>query len=78
MEWQPIETAPKDGTKVILYNGNRAASAQWFDKFEKCENDQFPQTGWFEGISYGYHCFFYSPTHWIPLPEPPNQESNET
>lgn len=80
-EWQPIETAPKDGTYIILYqpdfkdeNTVRQArkpremriSTGFFDYYEK--------RGWFEfqsGDGYEYQENQIFPTHWMPLPNPP-------
>jgi hypothetical protein len=67
-EWQPIETAPKDGTKVIL---NGIGESGW-------NNDNIKE---FEIVATGYFKFklwqtgsiwrWKTPTHWMPLPEPP-------
>ena len=53
--WMPIETAPKDGTRVLLSIRE-------------------------DGLTIGYYCggawiyqesSWHNPTHWHPLPEPP-------
>jgi hypothetical protein len=57
MEWQPIETAPKDGSFVIVRLGNSEVfSAQW------------TQNGWHAASDIGW----VRATHWMPLPAPPN------
>jgi hypothetical protein len=58
--WQPIETAPKDGTIVLVWDGENMAVADWV------EFPYRPGGGWMEGIE-----VFSDPTHWMPLPEPP-------
>jgi hypothetical protein len=74
-EWQPIETAPKDGTRVIVaFRNNCVTIARWSDACAFESNDEGPH--WVE-----WECddHFYSshltgpnePTHWMPLPEPP-------
>lgn len=77
MKWQPIETAPKDGTKVDLW-------AQLVPLGAQASNEmRFPNCRWDE--HYGAHhpdvefahkwsgCpSSYVPTHWMPLPEPPH------
>lgn len=66
-EWQPIETAPKDGTIVLLYipwmSGYDVVSASWgyaswclTQAGTRCESADA------DG----------SATHWMPLPEPPD------
>ena len=62
-EWQPIETAPKDGTKFFGYNGFVRRDVMWSDK-----RQGFDVNG-FSPMNRGY-------THWMPqpeqfLPEPP-------
>ena len=62
-EWQPIETAPKDGTVVLIYSpadGVMSSHLHW---------------GNWQGMvwrSVGHVDFERSkPTHWMPLPAPP-------
>ena len=66
--WQPIETAPKDGTNVLLLNraGNMACG-MWMES-------RGLGTGWFLRGGSGPDLFFnyhHGPTHWMPLPEAP-------
>lgn len=62
-EWMPIETAPKDGTRVLLYRGGFAESmaVAWFSCMEFNDDCWIPMNG----------SVFPEPTHWMPLPEPP-------
>lgn len=67
-EWQPIETAPKDGTPVLLYEPSEDPTvhvAEWgIGDWHLCDFDP------------GYDLVqrAVNPTHWMPLPEPPNHE----
>ena len=74
--WQPIETAPKDGTDVLLYSPDAISDAMighWVDGFGPPgdggawwpDNDsaRFPIDAW--------------PTHWQPLPPPPALPAKE-
>lgn len=72
--WQPIEMAPKDGTKVLVWfselYGGMVDVALWSeDKFAKK-----PRPYW-SGIAeriYGVRAFREgAPTHWMPLPAAP-------
>lgn len=69
-EWRPIETAPKDGTEVIL-------------RFVVRDGDTRPVealNGWYDGswrrICYSTYSYRYfslgDVTHWMPLPKPPS------
>lgn len=63
--WQPIETAPKDGTIIDLWrNGERLTGYRW--------KEQARNTGFFEGIPYGLSCV-RDASHWMPLPVPPQE-----
>jgi hypothetical protein len=60
-EWQPIETAPKDGTWCLIWLIYNAAVVAFWD-----EEDQ----GWY-GI--GNKIKPDEVTHWMPMPEPPKE-----
>jgi hypothetical protein len=60
MEWQLIETAPTDGTVVMLFD----PVLFWPTPGEHVTIDE--GFGW-RSINYGW----IDPTHWMPLPEPP-------
>lgn len=73
MEWQPIETAPKDGTSVLLgcdYDrlGKARVTLAWWDG--KWLESQY----WNECEEEWEDCTVqFRPTHWMPLPEPPTK-----
>lgn len=61
-EWQDIETAPKDGTRCILFQGGRKV----------CMGEYVPkQWEWAVEGWKNTNGNFFNPTHWMPLPEPP-------
>lgn len=63
MNWQPLETAPKDGTFVLMYRNGTVDTARWYDDW------MFGRSAWGNGSwSYPDHAL---PSHWMPLPEPP-------
>lgn len=66
--WQPIETAPKDGTRFLGANDEGISITSWSDMWNGTWTDEASTTddghGW-----YGHDNWI--PTHWMPLPEPP-------
>lgn len=80
MNWQPIETAPRDGIWILLCGGSpnddtcygdegrRPAVGQWTTKCNGHEVEGHWQHCWYDG---GYYGEYENPTHWQPLPEPP-------
>lgn len=82
-EWKGIESAPKDGTEIILRNGMRVTSGSW-QQWADTES-HYDDAGNFIGTttvdcgaewcSYdGGFCDDDMPTQWMPLPEPPKDE----
>lgn len=66
--WQSIETAPKDGTRVLIIL-DECNQERWVDiaKYGK-ERPLGCHTNWQNGYGQGYS---WRPTHWMPLPKPP-------
>ena len=66
-KWQPIETAPKDGTKILAFDPSLfgICLAIWY------------QGGWYVSEESqdgsGYEDMPIS--HWMPLPPPPEKET---
>lgn len=63
--WQPIETAPRDGTLIDLWAGERIANCAW----------NVPSKCWAERVGAGFGgkhwAVVNNPTHWMPLPAAP-------
>ena len=73
-EWQPIETAPKDGTPMLLFYPilgvcfgcwDHIGTADWWIADSVGEDPS------------GWRCPYQEddmePTHWMPLPAPPKE-----
>lgn len=83
--WQPIETAPKDVKVLVAYQnrlGNwRVVTAcyhtqlDWSDDYLRDDDDEseYAPEGWYEESesSETIYCTDCPPTHWMPLPAPP-------
>lgn len=77
--WQPIDTAPKDGTVVLVWwpigdypSGNHefASFVDFGGKVPEGTFDGKPyRNGWCNDRDGAY--LPVEPTHWMPLPEPP-------
>ncbi len=77
-EWQPIETAPKDGTWILIYGSvddegerRKISVAQYTNYLNGGETDWHWQFAWYDG---GYCGLVDEATHWMPLPEPPKND----
>lgn len=73
--WLPIETAPKDGTRIILRCPNIGAIEGWWDCVDGGGFEEGPPIFWWttenDLIIFGDGSYD-DPTHWMPLPPPPN------
>lgn len=71
MEWQPIETAPKDGSWVVILVYEE--SADW------CKDDYpngvpYAEVSRYADEGYWQSDSIYSPTYWMPLPAAPEEK----
>lgn len=74
MKWQPIDTAPKDGEKILLYVPNIKFPQYSKISIGKWDNDKYvkkPRPYWDYGELRVTDMRNKQPTHWMPLPEPP-------
>ncbi len=74
--WQPIETAPKDGTRIL---GRRPYAETFTGKLRHLTLKTFwgktshvPLYGWNHGNDVE-NMNLWEPTRWMPLPEPPKE-----
>jgi len=66
--WQPISTAPKDGTVIVAWGrGDGPGSQQWVEKVCYWEAPPGLQSCWTFDVD-GCKC---EPEGWMPLPSPP-------
>lgn len=74
MKWEPIETAPKDGTPILVTNGIGVFDAYWERRGAITQTDS---PGWVDGETDKYEdlVVFHTLTHWMPLPSPPQAQS---
>lgn len=72
--WLPIDSAPKDGTTVLLYSNKNGLG------WDVVGYGRYEKLGIIEGwISGGFsetpgNLGLAHPTHWMPLPTPPKNE----
>lgn len=77
--WQPIETAPKNGTEIWLYRedcgaflGRWIAPCEFLNEAEYEGDQGWDECDWFfADFVRGGRVTDGAPTHWIPLPTPP-------
>lgn len=74
--WQPIETAPKDGTRILLFFNKRYCRGM--------RNDEVILGFWHQpgnpahkGFWTGWGSGRATATHWMPLPAPPAMEEGK-
>lgn len=61
LTWQPIATAPKDGTAILLWKANRAIVEGWWSN-----GGSFAMPHWSTPTN------LWQPTHWMPKPPAPD------
>lgn len=63
-DWQPIESAPKDGTRVLLWIEPTKIAMPFMWGNGRWHGDDFPLN-------------MATATHWMPLPDAPKGQSND-
>ena len=78
MDWEPIETAPKDGTRVLIVDGDGNIDLCGYQEsfytrqeFVRKAKDGDVYKTITEEDGYWESEITFSPTHWMPLPNPP-------
>lgn len=65
-EWNDILSAPLDGRRIIAW------AKEWTGP---CTAQYYGARGW--GLDSDLPAFLYQPTHWLPLPAPPQSPAKE-
>lgn len=65
--WLPIETAPKDGTAILVSEGRFCWCVEWNEEFDWWAVD--------DNKLGPFRLRGAAPTHWQPLPTPPKEQS---
>jgi len=84
MRWQPIETAPRDGTLVLVCNtldngtitsiDGKIAVARYAYHLDGLEESIWEYGTYYSENSAGNQgAYVISATHWMPLPKPPEE-----
>ena len=66
-DWKPIETAPRDGTQILVEDLSVACIVAWWSSMHSAFVWIHPDLCQSEGTAY------LNPTHWMPLPPPPER-----
>lgn len=81
MKWQSIETAPKDRTPILAWNGKFVSEALW-----EPDVDDNGHVGWCYSTFYNCECYGNynsydkdaQPIHWMHLPGAPSLVTEES
>lgn len=74
-EWKTIESAPKDGTIILLYENNKdgmelgccGVGVGFWMYQDPWKGEEY----WAD--AYSMDLLMDNPTHWMPLPQPPKE-----
>ncbi len=69
LDWRPIDTAPKDGTEILVAHNGAVSAAFWVDTTTYTDEEVLVNGYW--SVHVTTHCDETRLTHWMPLPEPP-------
>ncbi len=66
--WRPLDTAPKDGTRVLLYLPKPLGKTHIVIGHWQTRNDEAPR--WSLELDSAHQEMPPEPSHWMPLPSP--------
>jgi hypothetical protein len=72
--WRPVETAPQDGTDILLTDGRVVTYGGWITDMDQGADyeGQLHCAGWWSVAG------DVTPTHWMPLPAAPAAQAAES
>ena len=77
-DWQPIETAPKDGTRILVWATTRPPHYEDQNYIETILNgkhvEEVQPAAWLEEYGEWELHYIGTPLFWMPLPKPPVQQ----
>jgi len=73
MDWQPIETAPRDGTPFLALNQFSDKEEPEVIQVQVWDDNEQGLVRYIPFVKRGISrpCIHLYPTHWMPLPQPP-------
>jgi hypothetical protein len=72
--WQDIASAPRDGTRILLWRKGYCSVGEWDDDMGGA---WLAKAGLFTALDGGECEVRLNPTHWMPLPAAPNQAASD-
>jgi len=86
MNWQPISSAPKDGTSILIARVGEDVGCDQFEITQWCVMERFHwelvEGEVYRKVQDAPHEFWngngHRATHWMPLPPPPSVEDGES
>lgn len=76
-QWMPIETAPKDGTPVLIWGATLCVPGEMVVGIRSDEHDDLELWDIHDGKHGPHRLRGPSPTHWMPLPAAPGAQPSQ-
>lgn len=74
-EWMPISSAPRDGTRILLFNGREVSAGAWMPvRKNDPDAEKYPWSVYDNDVWQMVNAWTdgkYGASHWMPLPKPP-------
>lgn len=73
-----IDEAPRDGTYILLFDDGEVFTASWDHHVARSwRSHNRHYEGWFPNVWGDFYDIVDSPTHWMPLPQPPEPKEQK-